>query len=336
MLAEMRERYGDHIFRFSDYIMPKAYYTELLPALAAQQKKYKLHTEVKANHPPDRIRLFSKAGFKEIQPGIESFSTSVLRRMRKGVRAIDNVSLLKAGYCNRIVVHYNILFGIPGDTTLEYESMLKHVPMLYHLIPPVTCTDTAITRFAPLHTDPQLLGNDDGVVHHPWYDVVFSAEFLTKSGFSLDLYAYYFDRGIPYSEDLLILYRQLCQQVDYWKGAHRERFVELSFQVVNEEIMIVDSRYDQVERYWLSSVSSQVYCTCSAQPVKLAAIQSHLECAGHRISKSALEDAINELRVRRLIWVENDIVLGLAVPKSVSDDHERSGWTRSWISAWRH
>jgi hypothetical protein len=165
---------------------------------------------------------------------------------------------------------------------------------------------------------------------------VFSVEFLTKSGFSLDSYAYYFDRGSPYPEDLLVLYRQMCQQVDYWKGVHRERFVEVSLQVIGDEVMVVDSRYGNIEQYYLSPVSSQIYCACNAQPIRLAAIQSQFECEGRRISEPALEDAIDELRARRLIWMENDIFLGLAVPQGVSADHERSGWTRSWISAWRH
>src|SRR6202007_2241490 len=95
MLAGLRDRYGDHIFRFSDYIMPKEYYTEILPGLAKQPKKFRLHSEIKANHPPERVKTLSRAGFRELQPGIESFSTAVLKRMQKGVPAIQNVTLLK-------------------------------------------------------------------------------------------------------------------------------------------------------------------------------------------------------------------------------------------------
>ena len=38
---------GEHgvTFRFSDYIMPKAYYTALLPKLAAQSLRFKLHSD---------------------------------------------------------------------------------------------------------------------------------------------------------------------------------------------------------------------------------------------------------------------------------------------------
>src|SRR5262249_53005296 len=42
MLRELRSRYGDFVFRFSDYIMPKTYYTELLPQLALEQPRFRL------------------------------------------------------------------------------------------------------------------------------------------------------------------------------------------------------------------------------------------------------------------------------------------------------
>src|SRR5207253_7913709 len=120
--------------------------------------------------------------FGEIQPGIESFSTAVLRRMDKGVRAIDNVSLLKAGYINSIIVDYNILYGLPGDQPEEYEEMLTMIPRIYHLSPPVARTQTVITRFAPLQVDPKRFGMTQHR-HHPCYDVLFSEDFLTASGF---------------------------------------------------------------------------------------------------------------------------------------------------------
>lgn len=66
--------------------MPKKYYTELLPLLAQEEPKFRLQGEIKANHPPERVRLLSKAGFLEVQPGIESFSTNMLKNMDRRSR----------------------------------------------------------------------------------------------------------------------------------------------------------------------------------------------------------------------------------------------------------
>ena len=333
MLAGMRERYGDYVFRFSDYIMPKEYYTSLLPALAQEEPKYKLHTELKANHPPERVQLLAAAGFHEVQPGIESFATPVLREMHKGVTSILNVSLLKSGYLYEVTVHYNILFGLPGDTAPVYRAMLRNIPQLYHFIPPVTCTDTAITRFAPLQSDPERFGLSKPHVHHHCYDMLFSGDFLAQSGFSYDSYAYFFERSFDYSEELEILYRQLCQQVDHWKALHRDRFVELSFDVLDGQVSIVDSRFEENEcHYTLSAAASAVYLACDTRPTKLHKLNSQLEIAGRNLSEPAFTAAIDELVARRLIWSEDDSILGLAAPRSVSAQHRKSGWCRSWDS----
>lgn len=333
MLAEMRNSYGDFIFRFSDYIMPKEYYQSLLPLLAQEVPKYKLHSEIKANHPPERVKLLADAGFRELQPGIESFSTTVLREMHKGVTSILNVSLLKSGYLYEIVIHYNILYGLPGDVLAEYIRMLKNIPMLYHFIPPVTCTDTAITRFAPLQSDPARFGISNKNVHHHCYDMLFSSKFMELTKFSYDSYAYFFERNFEYPHDLDILYRQLCQQVEYWKKAHKERFIELSYELIDDRLSITDSRYfPEPARYYLSKESTVIYLECDERPIKQKNIKAHLEETGRGISESIFEKAVAELAERRLIWSDDDHIMGLAVPISVSDKYRKSGWCKTWDS----
>jgi hypothetical protein len=208
--------------------------------------------------------------------------------------------------------------------------MLRNIPQLYHLIPPVSITDTAVTRFAPLQSDPERFGIGKPNVHDSCYNMLFSSDFLARTGFSYDSYAYYFERSFEYSEDLEILYRQLRQQVDYWKALHLERFVELSFDVVDDQVSILDSRYPEECRYCLSREGSKVYLECDTRPTKLHRIKSKLESVGCGLSEPAFADAIDELVARRLIWFEDDSILGLAVPRSVSAKYRENGWCRTW------
>ena len=335
MLVGLRERYGDYIFRFSDYIMPKEFYTELLPELARQPRRFRLHSEIKANHPPSRVSALARAGFGDLQPGIESFSTAVLKRMQKGVTAIQNVSLLKAGYLNEVIVNYNVLFGLPGDNPHEYREMLGLVPMLYHLIPPVTCTDTAITRFAPLEADPQRFGFPTPHRHHERYDILFSRQFLERTTFSLNSYAYYFARSVGYTDELETLYRQLCHQVDNWKLLHRERFVELSYEVVENRLSIVDSRFSRARRYFLSANAAEVYRACDKEPVGLLRIKSMLANQGNALGEAAFAQALEELSENRLIWAEGNMLFGLAVPNPIALERKSRDWCKSWESIWR-
>jgi ribosomal peptide maturation radical SAM protein 1 len=332
MLDMLRERYGDVTFRFSDYIMPKAYYTELLPELAAHSPRFRLHSEIKANHPPERIKLLVDAGFVAVQPGIESFSSPVLHAMDKGVRGIDNVNLLKVGYRERLTIYYNLLFGLPTDELEDYRRMCELMPRLYHLAPPVSRTEVVITRFAPLQADPGRFGIQAPARHHDCYDVLFSKQFLTSTGFALDDYCYYFNRNFPVPEDVGLAYDQLVRQVDHWKMLHRQRFVELSVSQNGDSLAIRDSRFssDTVE-YELSRAASRLYDAIDEIPTN-SRRAVHSLSVQFGIGEKAAQAALEELDERRLIWREGDLVLGLALPKATSESHRDDKWTRKWLS----
>ncbi|MDP4199999.1 MAG: RiPP maturation radical SAM C-methyltransferase [Bacteroidota bacterium] len=331
MLEEMRNMYGSHSFHFSDYIMPKRYYTELLPLLAQHRPKFDLKGEMKANHPPERVRLLTEAGFTEVQPGIESFSTKVLQAMNKGVRAIDNVSLLRASYINRLVVDYNLLYGLPNDSVEDYFEMAERIPRLYHLTPPVARTYTVVTRFAPLQVSPGKFGIMTQAKHHPCYDTVFSQAYLAESGLSLDDYAYYFDRNFEYSPELRTIYKQIVFQVEHWKSLHRSRFVELSHSVHDGRVHIVDSRFSEVRQYELDEPTSFVFLACESAP-------THVEKVFDRISASfgstsrQFDEYLSELDEKRIVWKEGGSILALPLPKEVCTAHKESEWTKSWLS----
>lgn len=327
MLRILRDRYGEHTFRFSDYIMPKSYYRELLPALAVEQPSFSLHSEVKSYHPPERIQLFATAGYREIQPGIESFSTDVLKRMDKGAKGIQNVSLLKAAYCCSVVVDYNLLYGLPGDEAFEYERLLEQIPTIYHLNPPVSRTEVIVTRFAPLQVDPARFGLDPPR-HHKCYDVLFSEEFLTSSSFSLNDYAYYFERNFEYNSKLRILYAELVLQVEHWKEQHRERFVRLSYEPIDSgRLAFIDTRFSMEDKFVATELASRVYRVVDRQPTARTRAFHELET---QMSIAEFDLALDELRSRRLVWSDGELLLGLAIQGEIADRHEASGWARRW------
>ncbi|MFF0741872.1 RiPP maturation radical SAM C-methyltransferase [Streptomyces sp. NPDC004111] len=324
MLEQLTERHGDVMFRFSDYILPKAYYTDLLPQLAKREPCFRLHAEIKANQPPERVKLLVRAGFVAVQPGIESFATSALREMDKGVRGIDNVCLLKAGYAEQLVVHYNILYGLPGDDVTAYEEMSRQIPRIYHLMPPISRTETVVTRFAPLQLDPGRFGIGTAPEHHECYDVMFSEEFLASSGFRLDDYGYYFKRNFEYSDELRAAYRNLVFQVDHWKEIHRLRFVELTYKVRGDAFRITDTRFSDGDSYDLSAAASAILRAAGSRPVNIHRIPRG------KASAEEFDAALEELDRHRLIWREGDLILGLPLPERVSDRYRETEWPKQW------
>ena len=327
MLENMRRRYGtEYPLRFADYILPHSYTKTVLPALAEVEPPYNLQCEIKANQTEAGIALFARAGFTELQPGIESFSSEVLRLMDKGVTGMQNVYLLKLGYRYRVQINYNILYGIPGERPEWYRHMVAMLPRLFHFTPPVTRTETIVTRFAPMQADTARFG---GVLskprHHRCYDVLFSRGFLADSGFSLDDYAYYFERYFAYDPAAAPHYWTLLREIDRWKRMPRTREVALTWASDGDAWHIVDRRGSRARRYVLRDAVAAVYAACDDEPTHVDLVRRRVGCSAEETTR-----AIAELDRRGLIWCEGDLILGLAVSSDVLEAHRETNWHRSW------
>jgi hypothetical protein len=84
-----------------------------------------------------------------VQPGIEAFSASLLKRLNKGVSPAQNVALLRYARSAGMLVHWNLLYGVPGDHLWEYEETLSLLPFLRHLSPPTGTGPIRLERFSP-------------------------------------------------------------------------------------------------------------------------------------------------------------------------------------------
>jgi ribosomal peptide maturation radical SAM protein 1 len=153
-IAHLRDRYPGLAIAAVDNIMDRSYFDTVLPALAASRGGGELFYEVKANLSRAQVRALRDAGIPEIQPGIESLADGVLRLMRKGVTAMQNVQLLK--WCAELGVRpaWNVLWGFPGEDPAEYADMAAMVPLLSHLRPPMWAGPLRLDRFSPLFEDP--------------------------------------------------------------------------------------------------------------------------------------------------------------------------------------
>lgn len=152
-LAEMARRWGVFSFAGVDNIMAPDFWQTLIPRLIEQETSYRLFFEIKSNLSRAQIRALSDAGIVEIQPGIESLSSNVLTLMEKGVKAIQNVNLLRWASYYGVAVHWNLLYGFPGETWADYEAQTRLIPFLHHLAPPDAVGRIWMERFSPIFED---------------------------------------------------------------------------------------------------------------------------------------------------------------------------------------
>lgn len=242
-LRELSERYGGRGFRFADYILPAEYYQTLLPDLISMGAPYELKCEIKANVDEAKMRKLAEAGFREVQPGIESFADSALTGMDKGVSSVQNVQLLLLARKHGLVIHYNLLYGFPDDDYDEYLAMVDSLPRLRHLDPPSARMRVQVTRYAPLQANPPRFGIP-AARHERSYRLIFSEPYLAESGFELDDYSYMFEHPFEPAPRLARLYRRIDKICDDWKKSYMKEQCDLVYrESARGGAMVTDTRY---------------------------------------------------------------------------------------------
>ncbi|MCU1503950.1 MAG: Radical domain protein, partial [Ilumatobacteraceae bacterium] len=109
-------RYDTSVITFADNILDPAYVDSLFPRLASSGLLLDLFFEVKSNLHREQLAALRAAGVRQIQPGVESLSDEVLRLMRKGVTAFQNIQLLRWATELDVGCSWNIICGFPDET----------------------------------------------------------------------------------------------------------------------------------------------------------------------------------------------------------------------------
>ncbi|NIM10494.1 MAG: RiPP maturation radical SAM protein 1 [Candidatus Aminicenantes bacterium] len=163
-LKQLCQTYSKYSIYITDNMIVPRYYKTLFPRISAELPSLRLNYEIKANMTLDQLLVFIKAGATLLQPGIESLSSSLLKRMEKGVTVRENITLLRYARSLNLDLKWNILLGFPGDQTAEYEEMLNLFPLIHHLQPPRLLLPVRICRYSRYHRSP----GEFGISHlHP-------------------------------------------------------------------------------------------------------------------------------------------------------------------------
>lgn len=216
-LVAIAERYGREIL-VVDNILDMKYFSSFLPRLAGTTPPLLMHYEVKANLTSSQLALLARAGVRKIQPGLESFSTNILKLMRKGTTMLRNVQTLKLAAEAGIYVEWGHLYGFPGETIDDYARIIELVPLLTHLSPPSAVTRVRADRFSPYFYEPKSFGISIDPL--PAYKHIYP---FTEE--SIRRLAYHFDITRPDDHAYADSYSQLERVLQAWSD--RANFADL-------------------------------------------------------------------------------------------------------------
>jgi hypothetical protein len=248
----------------------------------------------------------AKAGVTSIQPGIESLSSNVLGLMRKGVRAVQNVNLLRWSQYYGIRVSWNLLWGFPGETEQDYAEQAAVIPDLFHLPPPSVASRIWLERFSPLFT------GQDTTTQLSDRTPERSYRYIYPDDIDLDRIAYFFDyQAESYvSDDTYIAVRRaVAAWSDSWLA---ELPPTLKYWAAPHFVQICDSRRQGRDgTYTFEDTLADLYLACVEKPTTAAAVQQKL---GLRLSPEAVREIFEEFRQRGLMFLDGQFALALALP----------------------
>ena len=292
-----------------DNILDMNYFKSFIPLLAEQKHGVKLFYELKANLRKDQLQLLREAGIGEIQPGIESLSDNVLRIMRKGVSALQNIQLLK--WCRELQLkpYYNLLWGFPGERSGDYAEMTRLVPLITHLEPPIGEGIIRIDRFSPNFEQGDSLGFKK-LSPHPAYSFVYP--FASEVLFNL---AYFFTGETGNIDEVSEYTSSLVEQVKTWKDCHSSS--DLFFIEKEKHLLIWDFRPVAKERLTvLKGAEKFCYLACDQIATPRQVAESWKKQTGEAITEGDAGSMLDSLTERGLMVRRKSSYLALAYSRT--------------------
>jgi ribosomal peptide maturation radical SAM protein 1 len=304
-LEQQSRRYRTFNFEAVDNVLELSYLKELFPKLREIESGYELFYEVKANLSREQLRLLAEAGVSHIQPGLESLSSNVLRLMRKGVSAAQNVNLLRWSQYYGIGVSWNLLWGFPGESKQDYVDQAAAIPHLRHLPPPASASRIWLERFSPLFTGQDTFGLRDKTPERS-YRYVYPADVdLEKAAYFFDYLA---EGSVPETA-----YTAVRDAVDAWSSSWQaEKPPMLTHRSSPRFVQICDERHHgQDGSYNFEDTLADLYLACSNRPTTAAAVRRKL---GLRLPEEAIHEVFQEFQRRGLMFIDGKFALTLSLP----------------------
>ena len=305
-IQHLVDRYGVHTSRVSatDNIIPHSYFRDFLPRLAELGLDLDIFYETKANLTKDQLRLYKAAGLHAIQPGIESLQTDVLKLMRKGITALQNIRLLKWCAELRIVPHWNYLYGFPGETAASYAQAARLVPQLRHLRPPTGVARLRYDRFSPFVESPATFGIRN-MRPYPAYGMIYPQIPVDD----IAGLAYFFVADFDGDDRIADYTAPLVAAIATWTRSDSDPF--LVHFPHDGGMVVVDGRCDDRTRvYRLSPDHALILELCDG----IVSADRIVEDIEDRISADDVADCLADLCAAGIVIADDDHYLALSVP----------------------
>lgn len=100
-------------------------------------------------------RLMRDAGVKNVFIGIEALGSRMLKKMKKGVKVIENITAIKQCYQFGILPLYLIICNYPNEEEIDLQETAENISFFKSLIPPVKINPLWLGYGSPIYNHPR-------------------------------------------------------------------------------------------------------------------------------------------------------------------------------------
>ena len=307
VLAELRHLTASHQcldYSFTDNALPPGEAGHFFASTAITGADLRFFAEIRGVANAKTLAEYRKGGLDTIQVGIESLSSTLLRKMEKGVTVIDNIAMLKYAAAADIRLEGNLIVDFPGTTPAEIAETLEN---LDYVLPytPLSAASFFLGYGSAVARDPDAYGISAITSHHR-YRRLFPAGLLKN--LLLLISDYRGDRQLQRT-----LWRPVRERITRWQDFHRQQrsgpCCPLSYRDGGDFLIIRQELPSfPTLRHKLKGWSRAIYLFCN----EIRTVSEITRQFPH-LKESAILAFIHQLSQKRLMYREEHRILSLAI-----------------------
>ncbi len=306
-IDHLTSKYRTLSVTFMDNLIPVKTALEMFDQLSGLKKDLKLFCELRATTPKRVLEKMSCAGVSEVQIGIESLSSRLLKKLNKGTTAIQNLEIMKHCEGLGIANNANLILHFPGSDIEDMNETLQNIEFAAVFRPP-KLVHFWLGHGSCVYNDPEHFGVK-ALFNHPNYAKIFPEHIHRSMTFLIQRY-----RGdMGYQKKL---WRPVRQKVHDWEKTYTRIHQTggdtpiLSYRDGKEFMIIRQKRLSKEPlTHRLEGLSREVYLYCG-QHRSLEKILLHFQ----ELTREKVTPFLKMMTDKKLMFEENGKYLSLAVP----------------------
>lgn len=157
-IQTLSQAYGTSSVYIVDEMLPPEICGQLFADLKSGERDYRIFCQFRAGMPRENLIAMKNAGVCEVGIGIEALDTTLLKKMNKGTRFIDNLETMK--FCEELGIKYNanLIAGFPTETQQDVDRSTEAIEYCIHLRPPAHFGFFLICENSAVYNNPDRYG----------------------------------------------------------------------------------------------------------------------------------------------------------------------------------